>query len=248
MKYQTKQCKKMILPVELIVKIMKESDIDTLSAFMLVCKSLSSEVLKILKPIVTLCGIFKETILTHGIYKKKLIFNISNKSRLHEVGYFKNDCFHREVGPAMTMWRENGRIKYEKWYKYGNLHREDGPSSTFYFKNQKIKSQSWHINGNKHNQNGPSYLEYAKDISMFYEYYDDIDIDDKHLYTRIELFREEWHINDQLHREGDLPACMYYDRNGRKIKLYCLNGNIYKKEVGKKGSFKLDSDSCEGLW
>jgi antitoxin component YwqK of YwqJK toxin-antitoxin module len=47
---------------------------------------------------------------------------------------------HREDGPAVQYWYENGQKESEYWYLNGKLHREDGPALQF------EKCQYWFLN------------------------------------------------------------------------------------------------------
>ena len=50
------------------------------------------------------------------------LYNWFNVPHVKEFWY-QNEQTHRENGPALTSWYENGNKKSEKWYQDGQRHR-----------------------------------------------------------------------------------------------------------------------------
>ena len=53
---------------------------------------------------------------------------------------------HREDGPAIIHYYENGNIEEEYYFINGKSHREDGPADIWYDKNGNIQSEWYYIN------------------------------------------------------------------------------------------------------
>ena len=53
---------------------------------------------------------------------------------------------HRENGPAVEQYNENGNIHYRYWCINGKLHRENGPAVESYYENDIIIFRSWYLN------------------------------------------------------------------------------------------------------
>ena len=95
---------------------------------------------------------------------KKVIFEkIYRDERLISESYFKDETsldLHREDGPAKIIYRKNGNIDYEEYYKDGVLHREDGPAKIRYYNNGDIEYEEYYKNGNLHREDGPAKIRY----------------------------------------------------------------------------------------
>jgi len=55
------------------------------------------------------------------------------------------DKLHRENGPAVIRYYNNGLVNYKRWYKDHKLHRLDGPAIVKYDESGKIKYQGWYV-------------------------------------------------------------------------------------------------------
>jgi antitoxin component YwqK of YwqJK toxin-antitoxin module len=62
-------------------------------------------------------------------------------------GWFLNNNYHREDGPAFQSWFSNGNKSYEGWYLNGILHRENAPAFIYYNQDGTIKESRWYLNG-----------------------------------------------------------------------------------------------------
>ena len=68
--------------------------------------------------------------------KKSIFEKIYRDERLVLESYYKDETsldLHREDGPAKIIYRKNGNIDYEEYYKDGVLYREYGPAAIIHF-------------------------------------------------------------------------------------------------------------------
>jgi hypothetical protein len=77
----------------------------------------------------------------------------------------KDNRFHRESGPAVIYFYENGNIKYEGYYLNGKQHREDGPALIQYNHNRNIICEEYHLNNIEYSKQ--NYLEQIKKLKSF---------------------------------------------------------------------------------
>lgn len=90
------------------------------------------------------------------------------------IGYFYEDenklaVFHREDGPAITHYDQDGNLTFESWKINGLLHRTDGPALIRYkykkLKNGKYRRYAgWHVGGER--VDGQRLKEMKKDIQL----------------------------------------------------------------------------------
>jgi len=71
----------------------------------------------------------------------------SGTKKIYREWYKLNGKRHREDGPAVIYYYENGNIKIEYYYINGNSHRENGPADIWYYENGSIKCEYYFING-----------------------------------------------------------------------------------------------------
>jgi len=92
--------------------------------------------------------------------KDKKIISLG-KSRTKEIiyqgnglpfmeSYKLNDKEHREDGPAVIYYGEDGQITEEYYGLNGLLHREDGPAVIWYNKDGKIEKEDYYLNGKRY--------------------------------------------------------------------------------------------------
>jgi len=63
---------------------------------------------------------------------------------------FENLTYHREDGPALIKYYDNGNIEYEEYWINNIRHRLDGPAYIEYDETGKAKYQDYYINGKFH--------------------------------------------------------------------------------------------------
>ena len=136
-------------------------------------------------------------------YIDSMFNNIKNS-----IEHNKNGKLHREYGPAIIGFDENGKIIMEKWYNNGELHRKDGPAYIEYDENGKMYFETWYNYGKLHRKDGPAYIEYDENGEIVYE---------------------KWYINNVLHRE-DGPAKISSD-GYLKYEEWYNDGNLYNKSL-----------------
>jgi antitoxin component YwqK of YwqJK toxin-antitoxin module len=104
---------------------------------------------------------------------------------------------HREDGPAVLNWYENGNVMREHYCIEGKLHREDGPAQRYYYEDGSIKWEAWCVNGQIHRLDGPAFILYREDRSVE---------------------KEEYFVNDKFHRI-DGPARIWYKEDESIMKV-----------------------------
>lgn len=61
-----------------------------------------------------------------------LDLNINNRGTVECVIFGRDNCKHREDGPAVIRWSRTGRLLVESYYQKNQLHRLDGPAVVEY--------------------------------------------------------------------------------------------------------------------
>jgi len=121
-----------------------------------------------------------------------------------------NNKRHREDGPAVVWYNEDGSIDEERYYLDDKLHREGGAAAITYFENGNVSEEIYCINNENHREDGPAHIFYYMIVG--------------------EKRTEYWHLENLRHREDD-AAVIWYDRNGKITKkFYYINGNQLSKE------------------
>lgn len=152
----------MSLPIELICMIIKKCDVYTVIKFLLVNKDLHQEAKKNLH--MNMFGdksiLFRSVLITYRVtsLEKILSFKLVNNPITPKM--------HREDGPCLVVWYNNGRKKYEEWRKNGDLHREEfgdkaGPAFTYWDENGNKEYKTWYQDGKFHRENGPAIIDYC---------------------------------------------------------------------------------------
>lgn len=84
----------------------------------------------------------------HGDRARKYIKQYYGGGETQSEKWYKDDCFHREDGPAVIWYRENGNKSKEFWYRDGKFHRDgDEPAVVHYYENGNMKKARWMTNG-----------------------------------------------------------------------------------------------------
>jgi hypothetical protein len=76
---------------------------------------------------------------------------------------------HREYGPAI-IYNNNGRITSVAYYQNGKPHREDGPAIIFYGEDGSIIEEYWHVAGRLHRTDGPATFRLSGNAAVFSYY------------------------------------------------------------------------------
>ena len=63
--------------------------------------------------------------------------------------YYKNNKIHRDNGPAVIEYYDNGNKEREYYYKDGKQHNDKGPGFISYNEDGSIKNKTYWLNGNK---------------------------------------------------------------------------------------------------
>ena len=64
--------------------------------------------------------------------KPDIQIKYNNNRPIQSISHWLNGQLHREDGPAVTWYCENGSIVYESYLQNYQYHREDGPSRIWY--------------------------------------------------------------------------------------------------------------------
>lgn len=151
--------------------------------------------------------VFSQKLTTHPVYFKSIVEHLDVPT--FTVNYYggiircqawhnKDYEYHREGDlPAVIEYYEDGNIRCQEWYKNGNLHRENNKYAYIkYHFNGMIECQKWSINGNFHQD--PENDEAAV----------------IHCYDNGQPYYKGWFINGNRHRSNNLPAKVWYFKNG----------------------------------
>ena len=93
--------------------------------------------------------------------------------RLRSEYWTKYNYYHREDGPAVILYHENGNIECEEWWYYGKPHRKNGPAITYYYENGNVKAERWYQRGHGvHREDGPAYIVYDEDGNIIKKEYE----------------------------------------------------------------------------
>ena len=76
-------------------------------------------------------------ITNHNNNKQNMIELSIEDGQIRKVEYSKGREYHREDGPALTRYHENGNVAGEYYFQNGKAHREDGPAQIIYYKKNK---------------------------------------------------------------------------------------------------------------
>jgi len=116
----------------------------------------------------------------------------------HEV-YAIEGLIHRDGKPAEIRDNPSDGSHYEKLCFQGEIHRIDGSAEIIYNKTYRV--ESYFIHDKLHRIDGPAVI-----------YYD----------ATGEVYREQYWINGEKHREGDQPAVSFPIKTGTDIGNYLI--------------------------
>ena len=68
-------------------------------------------------------------------------------SVMHLIDIDGTSMLHREDGPALVRYYENGSLMFEGWYVKGICHREDGPAKIWHDSDGSVNQEAWRVNG-----------------------------------------------------------------------------------------------------
>lgn len=94
-----------------------------------------------------------------SLYRKYYNGSISAEHFYDENGI----NYHREDGPAYTIYYNNGQVSEERYHIRGQIHREDGPAITHYNTAGRVTREEWYIDGKLHREGGPARIVYDRD-------------------------------------------------------------------------------------
>jgi hypothetical protein len=82
----------------------------------------------------------------------------------------RNDLdIHREDGPAINNWREDGTKSYEIWYLNNSRHREGGPAHLSWTSTGQLRYELWYFENMLHRKFAPAKITYLPDyVSDWY--------------------------------------------------------------------------------
>ena len=106
----------------------------------------------------------------------KYLKTFENKEPEKKVEYYDNGNIksrkqHREDGPAVEEWYENGQKSLESYVINNNFHREDGPAIIEWYENgQKIR-EAYYINDKRHREDGPAIQKWFENGKIEHEAY-----------------------------------------------------------------------------
>jgi hypothetical protein len=141
-------------------------------------------------------------------YKEYRLENGGHKtiSYLKEEWFDKDGEFHREDGPAITIYYESGNVFIERYFHKGKKTRTSGPSEINYHKIGNIVYEEYTLNNKLHKEDGPARISY---------------------YSNGNTENENYFLNNKQHRLNG-PALIFKNENGNiTYKEYWINGSFY---------------------
>ena len=90
---------------------------------------------------------------------------------LEERNNFNKGIYHRDDGPAVSCYHEDGSVEREFYYINNKWHRTDGPAQVWYYKTGSVSSEHYYINNKRHRIDGPASIWYRKDKCIEREFY-----------------------------------------------------------------------------
>ena len=141
-----------------------------------------------------------------------------------EVWYHKKQL-HREDGPAIIEYYEDGKIKIEKYIINNNQHREDGPAIIEYYEDGKIKIEKYIINDKLYRENGPAIITYSKNGN---------------------IKEEEYLINNIFDRKDGPAYIEYYDNGVPSREHYYVNNDLTVKTYNMDGTIRTEGYYLKG--
>jgi len=64
--------------------------------------------------------------------------------------YWINNKLHREDGPAVIVYYEDGQIKRIEYWVNNQLHKLDGPAFIWYKENGTVEEESYFVDGKRY--------------------------------------------------------------------------------------------------
>ena len=100
----------------------------------------------------------------------KIIFEYSELYKISQ-----KYTLHRDNGPALIHYHNNGNIKEESWFQNGKTHNPNGPAFVSYYENGFKKEEKWssfksNSMSTLHQEDGPAvimYYENHKNVKMY---------------------------------------------------------------------------------
>ncbi len=91
---------------------------------------------------------------------------------MHERWYYENNL-HRESGPAMRSYDNDGNLDEERWFKDGKMHREGAPAIIAFdydvlFSEKYVVRESYYKEGKVHRTDGHAIIYYNEDGTQRY--------------------------------------------------------------------------------
>lgn len=93
--------------------------------------------------------------------------NTRRTDRKRSESWILNDLYHREDGPAYSLYHFNGLIDEEKWYIRGMHHREDGPAWIERDEDGSLRAEYWYIDGVEFRLYGPSGRAWENGVKVY---------------------------------------------------------------------------------
>ena len=85
--------------------------------------------------------------------------------------YVYDKKHHEHEAAQWGIWNSTGHITEEKWYINGCHHRDDGPAIIAYYEDGSLRVMEWWHDGMMHRDDGPGYISYYEDGQLEYEVY-----------------------------------------------------------------------------
>jgi hypothetical protein len=82
-----------------------------------------------------------------------------------------DDKCHRDGGPAVIDYNDDGSVAREEWFCNGKCHRDGGPAVIDYNDDGSVAREEWFCNGKWHRDGGPAVIGYNGDGSVAREWW-----------------------------------------------------------------------------
>lgn len=131
---------------------------------------------------------------------------------------------HRDDGPAVVSYYDDGSVRTEWWFKHGKIHRigdhiTNTPAVTKYDKGGNVEERTWYREGKKYRDDGPTCIKYHKNGNMSEQQWSENDIISNIVkYHENGNFYKKMYYEDGKRHRSDGPAEIIYYEDGTVAK------------------------------
>ena len=139
----------------------------------------------------------------------KRVVEYHESGAVSSIRYYDEDGkWHREDGPAVEFFYENGDLMKQFWCSHGNFHKDDGPAIVVFHARNIVSTEHYFIMNEGNRKEG------ERDKPSTIRYYENGNI-------ASEIFEEKGHLSNRL----PLPSMIHYTIDGEVEALTYWNND-----------------------